>query len=149
MNFTRHLSRYIKADLVFVGGPRKVGKTTLAKSFLKSERQYLNWNDLRDREIIKRHEINPDLKVVVLDEIHKYARWRTLVKGLFDKYHERLAVLVTGSAREGAISPHIRYFRDRTDIPKFYQVHMGSRDYLDGNIRVLPFESFCKIERTP
>jgi predicted AAA+ superfamily ATPase len=38
------------------------------------------------------------------------------------------------------------YFRNRTKIPKFYQVHQGSRDYgsASKDIRVLPFEKFCK-----
>ncbi len=103
MKFTRYLQGFVKTDLetkmVFIGGPRQVGKTTLAKSFIKDARQYLNWDDLSDRTVIKKHQIAPDLKVVVLDEIHKYARWRMLVKGLFDKYGEKLSILVTGSAR--------------------------------------------------
>lgn len=93
----------IKADLtekmVFIGGPRQVGKTTLAKEFLQRKEQYLNWDDLEDRTIIKNHKVDTDLKVVVLDEIHKYSRWRMLVKGLYDKYHDTLSVIVTGSAR--------------------------------------------------
>ena len=103
MNFTRYLAESIKADLkskmVFIGGPRQVGKTTLSKSLIQNKKQYLSWDDLNDREIIKNHSIATDLKIVVLDEIHKYARWRMLVKGLFDKYSEQLSILVTGSAR--------------------------------------------------
>ncbi len=46
---------------------------------------------------------------------------------------------------EKGISPHIRYFRDRTNIPKFYQVHLGKKDALiEGNIRILPILKFCK-----
>ena len=52
MKNTRGLSEQIKTDLetkmVFLGGPRQVGKTTLAKSFIKSEKQYLNWDFLED-----------------------------------------------------------------------------------------------------
>ena len=38
-----------------------------------------------------------------------------------------------------------RYFRERTDIPRFYQVHLGTRDYGDAqaDTRVVPFWSFC------
>jgi len=82
MNFTRYLQKQIKSDLrekmVFIGGPRQVGKTTLAKTFLSSEKQYLNWDDLADRKLIKTHMIDSNLKIVVLDEIHKYARWRLI-----------------------------------------------------------------------
>jgi predicted AAA+ superfamily ATPase len=103
MNFTRYLRPWIQQDLkkkmVLIGGPRQVGKTTLSKSFIKTKNQYLNWDDLKDRSIIKAHQIDTDLKIVVLDEIHKYARWRTLIKGLYDKYHDILSVIVTGSAR--------------------------------------------------
>ena len=35
----------------------------------------------------------------MLDEIHKYSRWRQVVKGLFDKRGDELRILVTGSAR--------------------------------------------------
>jgi predicted AAA+ superfamily ATPase len=103
MNITRNIELYIKNDLkekmVFIGGPRQVGKTHLSKIFIKTSDQYLNWDDLEDRTLIKSHKINPDLKCVVLDEIHKYARWRTLIKGLYDKYKEKLSIIVTGSAK--------------------------------------------------
>ncbi len=103
MKFTRYLTEFIATDLkekmVFLGGPRQVGKTTLAKLFIQQSKQYLNWDDLEDRTQIKSHRIDPELKVVVLDEIHKYTKWRMLVKGLYDKYSEKLAILVTGSAR--------------------------------------------------
>jgi predicted AAA+ superfamily ATPase len=36
---------------------------------------------------------------VVFDELHKYARWRTFLKGLFDKHGQRLRIVVTGSSR--------------------------------------------------
>ena len=48
---------------------------------------------------------------------------------------------------ESHISKHIYYYRDRTKIPKFYQIHLGSKDYTDGNCRVLPFEKFCELEK--
>lgn len=34
-----------------------------------------------------------------IKKIHKYARWRTFLKGLFDRYRSELPILVTGSAR--------------------------------------------------
>ena len=50
---------------------------------------------------------------------------------------------------EKHISPHIRYFRSRTDIPFFYQIHLGKDDWQEENIRVLPFETFCRAEKMP
>lgn len=103
MNITRELASPVSIDLerrmVFIGGPRQVGKTTLARSFISSDEQYLTWDNLHDRKKIKDQLIDPGLGVVVLDEIHRYARWRTVLKGLFDKYHRHLKILVTGSAR--------------------------------------------------
>lgn len=103
MNITRYIKSLVQQDLeekmVFIGGPRQVGKTTLARQFLQKRGQYLTWDDLEDRSIIKSHQISRDVEVVIFDEIHKYARWRSLVKGLFDKYSKELSVIVTGSAR--------------------------------------------------
>jgi predicted AAA+ superfamily ATPase len=36
---------------------------------------------------------------VVLDEIHKYRKWKRFVKGEFDKHRDRLKIIVTGNAR--------------------------------------------------
>ncbi|MBF0205897.1 MAG: AAA family ATPase [Oligoflexia bacterium] len=41
--------------MVFIGGPRQVGKTTLAKSFLEKQQNsstYLNWDNFQDKKII-------------------------------------------------------------------------------------------------
>jgi predicted AAA+ superfamily ATPase len=46
------------------------------------------------------------------------------------------------------LSPHIKYFKDRTAIPEFYQVHMKDKDYGSPSTgRVLPFITFCKIKQ--
>ena len=87
--------------MVFVGGPRQVGKTTLAKAVANewpASSAYLNWDIDRDREAILRG-IFPECELLVLDEIHKNRRWRALMKGLFDQWHPRMRFLVTGSAR--------------------------------------------------
>ena len=41
-------------------------------------------------------------------------------------------------------SPAIAYFRARTGIEDFYQVHLGRRDYLADRTRVIPFSTFCR-----
>ncbi|NBX75985.1 MAG: ATP-binding protein [Proteobacteria bacterium] len=98
----RYLEAQIKKDLnrkmVFVGGPRQVGKTTLAKQVLGKKTGYLNWDDSLDRERILKREL-PSSKLWVFDEIHKYRSWRNYLKGLFDKEREHHQILVTGSAR--------------------------------------------------
>ncbi|MBI3533934.1 MAG: ATP-binding protein, partial [Deltaproteobacteria bacterium] len=43
------------------------------------------------------------------------------------------------------------YFRQRTNIKQFYQVHLGTSDFGDAmsSVRVLPFLKFCKILELP
>ena len=99
----RYLASSVKADLarkmVFVGGPRQVGKTTLALQILgRSRRGYLNWDDADDRERILRREL-PATKLWVFDELHKYRGWRNYLKGIYDKRSHEQRILVTGSAR--------------------------------------------------
>ena len=98
----RYLAAQIERDLsrkmVFVAGPRQVGKTTLARMLLDSRRGYLNWDVAEDRESILRRELPPG-DLLVLDEIHKYRGWRNYLKGLFDGRRRATRILVTGSAR--------------------------------------------------
>lgn len=93
------IEQWLKKRMVFIGGPRQIGKTHLSKNFITKNDSYLNWDDLKDREKIKKHLFPVDQKILIFDEIHKYPRWRTLVKGLFDKFFDKLKVIVTGSAR--------------------------------------------------
>ncbi len=90
--------------MVFIGGPRQVGKTTLALSLLgegadETHPAYFNWDDPRSAARVRRLELPPREPLLVLDEIHKYARWRNLVKGLYDTEKSRRRIVVTGSAR--------------------------------------------------
>jgi predicted AAA+ superfamily ATPase len=109
---TEYLERYIEPfvvkdltrKMVFVGGPRQTGKTTLAKhlcalSGADWKRRYLNWDDSKDRENVLKESFPTGHGYLVLDEIHKHKRWRQIVKGLFDKRGDELQILVTGSAR--------------------------------------------------
>jgi len=107
-----YLPRYIEASvkrdlqrkMVFVGGPRQAGKTTLAKHLCQQagcdlKSRYLSWDAAEDREKILRENFPAGPGFLILDEIHKYSRWRQVVKGLFDKRGDELQILVTGSAR--------------------------------------------------
>ena len=104
----RYVKNSIEADLahrmVFIGGPRQVGKTTLGLSLLDGDQDesspaYLNWDVLADRENILAERLPSGQPRVIFDEIHKYARWRNLMKGLFDKNRSAVSFIVTGSAR--------------------------------------------------
>lgn len=94
----------IAEKMVFIGGPRQVGKTTFALSMLPGDQDesspaYLNWDSIEDRESILAARLPPGETLVILDEIHKYSKWRNLVKGFYDKNKSSVSFLVTGSAR--------------------------------------------------
>jgi len=106
--FSRYLESSISEDLqrkmVFIGGPRQSGKTTLAMHLCEQagcdlKTRYMNWDAVEDREVIIKEIFPADPGMLILDEIHKYSRWRQVVKGLFDKRGTELQILVTGSAR--------------------------------------------------
>ncbi len=91
--------------MAFVSGPRQVGKTTLARMFLKKqEGRYYNWDDLDFRKIWTR---SPRMttsqlenqSILILDEIHKAAKWKQNLKGLYDTLEKEIKIIVTGSAR--------------------------------------------------
>jgi predicted AAA+ superfamily ATPase len=46
---------------------------------------------------------------------------------------------------EKRLAEHIPYFKARTPIKAFFQVHLGTRDFSpDAGVRVLPFATFSK-----
>lgn len=120
--YDRYLKRSAEEDLtaqmIFVGGPRQVGKTTFALSFLSAPSEkhpaYLNWDDVHARQSLMRGELPSNQPVIILDEIHKFARWRNLIKGFYDTKKSETAFIITGSARldhysKGGDSLHGRY----------------------------------------
>jgi predicted AAA+ superfamily ATPase len=106
--YKRYLTAQIEKDLlkkmVFVGGPRQVGKTTMAKSLLYNPEEldpppgYLNWDVADNRSSILKGEL-PPVSLWLFDELHKYRQWRNYLKGLYDAKSKNQQILVTGSAR--------------------------------------------------
>jgi predicted AAA+ superfamily ATPase len=98
----RYLQDQVKKDLqnkmVFISGPRQVGKTTLAKTVITENASYLNWDIPRHREAILKREL-PLTNLWCFDEIHKYPAWRDYVKGVYDEFHDNHQIIITGSAR--------------------------------------------------
>lgn len=119
-------------QMAFISGPRQAGKTTLAKSTLSSAR-YFSYDSPTDAALIMRggeaiarslgfssEEKSINQGAVIFDEIHKYSRWKNMLKGFFDVYADgrKLQVAVTGSARlnvykRGGDSLMGRYFHYR------------------------------------
>ena len=122
-NMDRYLKKPVLEDLkrkmVFIGGPRQVGKTTLSLDLAPKKYRYFNWDILKDREFILRQHIPAD-RFIIFDEIHKFKEWRNYVKGLYDKHKNDKKLLITGSAR-------LDYYRHSGDSLQgryhYYRLH--------------------------
>lgn len=115
-------------QMAFVAGARQVGKTTIAEQCrnLTDHYTYLNWDVMSDRERILAGDeatifdcsldhLVEHRPLIILDEIHKYNKWKLFLKGVIDRYKGKLHILVTGSAKlnifqKGGDSLMGRYF---------------------------------------
>lgn len=100
----RYLDHVVRRDLqhkmVFLTGPRQVGKTTLSQQLVAElGGQYLNHDVAQDRTLIVNQRWNPRAPLLVLDEIHKMRDWKAWLKGVYDGKPPAQQLLVTGSAR--------------------------------------------------
>lgn len=99
----------LRDRMSFIAGPRQVGKTTAIQNFLKKyghPNLYYNW----DTPTVKRRYItNPTFFTddvpsqrntawIALDEIHKYPKWKNILKGYYDEFKGTFQFIVTGSA---------------------------------------------------
>jgi uncharacterized protein len=100
----RYLGDRVQADLarkmVFLTGPRQVGKTTLSRQLVAQRGgQYLNYDVPADRAMIVHQRWSPQAPLLVLDEVHKMPGWKAWLKGVYDGKPASQQLLVTGSAR--------------------------------------------------
>ena len=153
---SRYLEGAVRRDLarkmVFVGGPRQVGKTTFALAFLKSGPKdetnpaYMNWDYGEHREHLLKGEIAAGQPLLILDEIHKFARWRNLVKGLHDTRRSKQSILVIGSAR-------LDYYRKGGDSLQgryhYFRLHPFSLREVDPQARPATVASLLRFGGFP
>lgn len=115
----------VEKRMIFLAGPRQVGKTTLSRmiSGFYSNHTYLNWDIPAHRTLLIRNpsffqemeRVDEALPLVILDEIHKYRDWKNYLKGIYDQFHDEFQFLVSGSGRldlyqKGSDSLAGRYF---------------------------------------
>ena len=101
---TNRILQDLNKKIVFLVGPRQVGKTWLAKKIAESfdNSVYLNYDHLEDRELIYKEAWLESTELLILDELHKMPNWKNYIKGVYDTKLKHLKILVTGSARLNA-----------------------------------------------
>jgi predicted AAA+ superfamily ATPase len=98
-------------QMIMLTGPRQVGKTTTARE-AAGDHRYMTWDRQSDRmaltkgadavaRLLDLATVTAVRPTVIFDELHKYAKWKGLLKGFFDVYGDQARILVTGSARLG------------------------------------------------
>jgi len=107
INIWNKLSKEKK--MVFLAGPRQVGKTTISKEMAKKYKNniYFNWDIVLDKQKIINNpnffeQINRkdnSIPLVILDEIHKYKNWKNYLKGIYDEFYSDYFFLISGSGR--------------------------------------------------
>lgn len=126
-----HLSKL--RQMIFLMGPRQVGKTTLSLEVAKESLHhfYFNWDNPAERLLFLKgseaiaqqaglQELSETKPVLIFDEIHKFGKWKNFLKGFFDHYERVAKIIVTGSAKlniykKGGDSLMGRYF--------YYRIH--------------------------
>lgn len=99
-------------EMLFLAGPRQVGKTTICQSAekLTSQYLYLNWDNEKHRKILLQGEdaileqlqyptVSMKKPILVLDEFHKHKHWKRFLKGFYDLYGRKIQIIVSGSAK--------------------------------------------------
>ncbi len=127
----RHLSQL--RQMIFLMGPRQVGKTTLSREVAEqsSNHFYFNWDNPTERLLfiegphaiakqVGLDTLSEETPILIFDEIHKFGKWKNFLKGFFDAYEKKAKIIVTGSARlniykKGGDSLMGRYF--------YYRIH--------------------------
>ena len=124
LNLWQELSS--EKQIVFLSGPRQVGKTTLANQIASEfkNKLYFSWDIIEHRKKLIQNpaffqninRVDESIPLVIFDEIHKYRQWKNYLKGVYDQFANDYKFLISGSGRldlyqKGGDSLAGRYFQ--------------------------------------
>jgi len=58
-------------------------------------------------------EWSGNASLIIFDEIHKYNKWKTFIKGEYDKLKKKYKFILTGSARLDILSSNFGFSKPR------------------------------------
>src|SRR4030042_144359 len=149
-------------SMIFLVGPRQVGKTTLAQIISRSftNSLYCNW-DIPDqrRQLIENPTFfeavgrkDSSTPLIVFDEIHKYRDWKNYLKGVYDRFDRKFKFLVSGSGRldiyqKGGDSLAGRYYLFHLWPFTLTELAGSARDFDDFRRHLLDVQTEKEAER--
>ncbi|MEN8221149.1 MAG: AAA family ATPase [Pseudomonadota bacterium] len=69
-------------------------------SYAKDNGRYFNWDYDEDRQNILQQKWSRDDHLLIFDELHKFYRWKSWLKGIYDIIGNEHSILVTGYRRK-------------------------------------------------
>jgi predicted AAA+ superfamily ATPase len=134
-----HILKDLNRKLVFISGPRQVGKTTLARSLFKSF-EYFNYDNDDHRLALKAKEWDRHKPLLIFDELHKMKDWKRWLKGIYDVESIPPRILVTGSA-------NLTTYQKVGDslAGRFYGYRLHPIDLKEATLEFSPQDAFKRI----
>lgn len=96
-------------QMIFMTGPRQVGKTSIARTLAQRSASslYRTWDSIEDQARITQLSYAPVLEglsliagtrpLLILEEMHRFKGWRPYLKGFYDSYEGQLNFLITNT----------------------------------------------------
>lgn len=131
---------YLQEDEKLVGliGPRGVGKTTLLLQYMKLDTQkalYISADDVIFQDLKLYTLVDEayalDYKIIVIDEIHRYANWAGEIKNIYDSFPD-IKIRISGSSM-------INILYEKYDLSRRLVLH---------SVPHLSFREFLSLEKS-